>query len=953
MDNKKERLGSEYLFLFSVGIIYIFSLTRMIIASTVIRMPMGTLLVMAFVSMLIIMLALHNYITRLITLAVFLIVCLSVLFTLDTLYDSRFYHFYEVYLMTVGRISHSYALGRTAVWIISILLAFTVVVFMFHQFNFFVLVTSGVAILIFTWSPNFIIRDETAFLLFLFSFCLILIRRLTKSTATLMITAPLCIVLVILSQSRIIPQQSELFERRDVRESREGPLMFVSDLLFELFNPTYFSFQTTGFSGAGGRLGGPVTLNNRPVMTVNAPGRTYLTGAISNTYTGFSWTPTLQHGDVYTHGLPPGQFEMLETMVALIRNATVYSTNPSPLSTRINDFLSIEDQRGVRANEFAPIGTIMMEQFDSENLIEIVRLSYRHTYMPMEVITIGLGANRTGSVFTPSRMRRLWFYSGSNDYFPSIGIAPTGHMRTPSMMSRNTSYFIEFLNVNPQLPFVEYIINQASTGVYQSRVYGGQRATTFGAIETNTWEQQNDELYFPDINRTREELNVFVDGILFEWNNIEGVAGVSIALEGDIFQIPPSISDRNLLTFDIENLTVQDMQILVDAYASGREGWRNISYLQGGDAYLIEILNAFSVNILAPYAEQIREHFMYVPEIVPQRVWDLTNEIISNYATDFDRVMAIRNFLLQFPYTLTPVPVPRGVCFVDHFLFEGQEGYCTYFASAMAVMSRIAGIPSRYVEGFLLPPAVGNTNILVTNRMAHAWVEVYLEGFGWLIVEATPTYAFLMNPEVPVRPDGIFSAGFQGDDRFWADWEVEVYFNGVWGSSTGTGGGATTVVADVYEPSFQITIFHIRVAVIFILASMFIIAFGFIMRRRWSVHSKLYHVKELSPNEQVITYFNGIFNIVTYYTTKPLKVDETPKVYGTHMGKRFAFKSDSVFFRDLINLYYKAKYSNETVSEAERALMESAYYDMVNLLKQMRTRPRFFYLRYIKRVGDL
>jgi len=157
----------------------------------------------------------------------------------------------------------------------------------------------------------------------------------------------------------------------------------------------------------------------------------------------------------------------------------------------------------------------------------------------------------------------------------------------------------------------------------------------------------------------------------------------------------------------------------------------------------------------------------------------------------------------------------------------------------------------------------------------------------------------------------------------------------------------------VDEPTFQITIRHVQLSVIAILVLMFILAFGFILQHRWRVHSKLRRVKELSPNEQVVAYFNGIFNIITYYTTKSLKADETPKVYGTHMGKRFAFKSDSVFFRDLIDLYYRAKYSNKTVSESERALMEAAYHDMVNHLRQMRTRPRFFYLRYIKKVGGL
>lgn len=75
---------------------------------------------------------------------------------------------------------------------------------------------------------------------------------------------------------------------------------------------------------------------------------------------------------------------------------------------------------------------------------------------------------------------------------------------------------------------------------------------------------------------------------------------------------------------------------------------------------------------------------------------------------------------------------------VAEFLFEKKQGYCQYFASATAVLLRLQGVPSRYVTGFNLQS--GNFqagHYVVREADAHAWVEAYLPGQGW--VEADPT----------------------------------------------------------------------------------------------------------------------------------------------------------------------------------------------------------------------
>jgi len=100
--------------------------------------------------------------------------------------------------------------------------------------------------------------------------------------------------------------------------------------------------------------------------------------------------------------------------------------------------------------------------------------------------------------------------------------------------------------------------------------------------------------------------------------------------------------------------------------------------------------------------------------------------------------LAIQQHLLAYQYSLSPPPTPTGRDFVDYFLFGARRGYCTYYSSAMAVLLRTVGVPTRWVEGFRTSvPASGGT-FLVRNAAAHAWVEAYIAPYGWLTFDPTP-----------------------------------------------------------------------------------------------------------------------------------------------------------------------------------------------------------------------
>lgn len=107
----------------------------------------------------------------------------------------------------------------------------------------------------------------------------------------------------------------------------------------------------------------------------------------------------------------------------------------------------------------------------------------------------------------------------------------------------------------------------------------------------------------------------------------------------------------------------------------------------------------------------------------------------------------VKNFLKDYPYTLKPGKLDMNKDFVEDFMFDKKRGYCTYFASAATLMFRKMGIPARYVEGYLITKdmmdkgSIGNSQSMkkidVPNKQSHAWVEIYLQQFGWIPIEVT------------------------------------------------------------------------------------------------------------------------------------------------------------------------------------------------------------------------
>ena len=140
--------------------------------------------------------------------------------------------------------------------------------------------------------------------------------------------------------------------------------------------------------------------------------------------------------------------------------------------------------------------------------------------------------------------------------------------------------------------------------------------------------------------------------------------------------------------------------------------------------------------------EFIYENYTLLPDTLPERIYSLAAEITAKEDNDYDRLKAIEYYLSKYTYTTSPERLSKEEDIVDYFLFQSQTGYCTYFASAMAVLGRCEGIPTRYVEGFVSNGACRyhNRDLNLSGNNAHAWVEAYIENIGWIPFEPTPRY---------------------------------------------------------------------------------------------------------------------------------------------------------------------------------------------------------------------
>jgi transglutaminase-like putative cysteine protease len=127
-----------------------------------------------------------------------------------------------------------------------------------------------------------------------------------------------------------------------------------------------------------------------------------------------------------------------------------------------------------------------------------------------------------------------------------------------------------------------------------------------------------------------------------------------------------------------------------------------------------------------------------LPDNVTPRMRDLVDGWLRGAGSPEEVVRRALGLFRQEPFHYTLLPPKLGPNPADEFLFETRKGFCEHYASSFALLMRIAGIPARIVLGYLGGEVNPLGNYLIVRQSdAHAWVEVWLDGQGWVRVDPT------------------------------------------------------------------------------------------------------------------------------------------------------------------------------------------------------------------------
>lgn len=172
------------------------------------------------------------------------------------------------------------------------------------------------------------------------------------------------------------------------------------------------------------------------------------------------------------------------------------------------------------------------------------------------------------------------------------------------------------------------------------------------------------------------------------------------------------------------------------------------------DGSLVSVKNPWYDDELA-YREFVHDTYLDLPDDFKAGEVVFNDTFASMELTPDDyyyRGMVI-NWIIGYlndntEYSLSAGKTPEGEDFAEYFILKNKKGSCTHYATAAVLLARYMGIPARYCEGFIIKPEdyspaakLGSRDsVTVLDDRAHAWAEVYVDGFGWYPIEATKGY---------------------------------------------------------------------------------------------------------------------------------------------------------------------------------------------------------------------
>ena len=900
----------DVMFLLTIGTLLVWSISISIISGTELYFFPAAVLVRSFTVMIVLWLIFYNRYTLLfsgfVVIVAMIILALNFVLTAPIeIYEGFYYHPTTIIENIVSPIQGAirYITGFTSytpeydaviVWTLAIALGIYVMVFGLLIFNFYVLLgTSAITLAILFSSGLF----SYNFAFYVYTFCIIayLIRHLNmkslgnknKTSKFSLYAVPITAIALIPAIILPTPEVGAAARWRDTLITR--PFNSLNEHISAFFQPRYFSLAQTGFGGGGGRrLGGNVATNHSLFMRINPINQNdslfYMTGATFDLYTGYSWLNSFRG---YTHEVDFSQLEQnLEALERMSSTFTLWLNDEDDnffqmYQEVVDDFQdSLENSR---------IDLEMMyddpytEYWVREVVMEFLEMISEWESYPLESDTVLLNLD--------GRFGDRW------------GTNPIRHQPITSISD------VVFAGLTHRYTDIEHVFR--SYNVFTQNIFSG-------AFGDNTYP-------------VRELGGAVLTSTMMRPGNTYTVRHSSIA--GDLDENAlKAASDRGSLA--------QAHQLLYYNYVNHNFP----QYLLTFDIEDETVTYLSLLEHLIQRADWIYDVYTQLPSDIPTRVGDLARQITQNAQNDFERANMIADYLRWhggFTYTLTPGDTPAGRDFVDWFLFDVGAGYCVHFATSFVVMMRSLGIPTRYIEGFMVSGSRDEDGFIdVVNRMGHAWGEVYFEGFGWHRFEATPPEAIVgwQNPSdqtldttnwdwLAGDDEGVMIAdddwsGFWGNLAGNTDGSIS-YFNGSYyeyegGQLVALPMGTNMGVRELFLTAISVTSGAVLLA--FVLRVLIAeIQFKILRRKDGKTATLAYYAR-----------------ILRYLECLNLESDEgdTPLSFARRLGYRPGYENQKIHLEDIAHILYRAKYSPHPIGVKERKLMSNAIFQLDFKLKQ-------------------
>lgn len=642
---------------------------------------------------------------------------------------------------------------------------------------------------------------------------------------------------------------------------------------FDYESYDYFSLSaTSGFGDGSSFLGGKVTLDRKSVLKVFTNKRVYLSGVTRDIYTGNMWKNSdeqLDQLDVHFSGLYDDTMEMMTGMKVLTGREDYFSDYFDSNQMSVS-FLNLKTKSLFKPSKIKELDTINRE--------------------------ISVNMSDTGDVSSGTKLKRDYQYS-MKSYVPKMNEEFEDLMRK----SKKGLYeeYIQKLRFPTYYEPEPFLYN--FTSIRPPKEEPAQNDTT-DESETGAQEQISAET---SIDKTDGSAEMTIDGSA-------GEVTITTQTISEIQTTEGNISIEIMSTEDLDDDGGPNPQKELKRYEIMAE-----------------------LELLKENSRLVYEKYLQLPEELPQRVRDLAASLTVSADNAYDKAKAIERYLAaNYAYNLDVPPVPRDRDFVDFFLFDQTEGYCTYFASAMTVLARCAGLPARYVEGYMLPPepVEGSTNwFIVTNMQAHAWVEIYFEGYGWLPFEPTPPFRSAFYA-VQVPEQVSYGTGYDPAYQDYMEMMMKYY------SDMYTGGYIDMGPAETQKDlSSQVIILISFGSVIMLILLLMLIN---MLRSK----IKIFRILNLPARDCVLRSYEYYLKVLKLHGLE-LAPSETPLQYSERIDSAMFFSP--VRFRAITDIFVKSRYSQNDISEKEKQLYSDFYNGFISEIKINMGKFRYFVFRYI------